>query len=132
MATLEVIVDTSIIIDFLRGHRATIDLFSALLNRRSAGITAVTVFELQVGIEPDSRRDTNLGHLIDYLTVLPLDSAAAKIAGRIERQLRQDGRTIGVADILIAGICLRSGLPLATGNRAHFERVPGLNLYGAK
>jgi tRNA(fMet)-specific endonuclease VapC len=35
---------------------------------------------------------------------------------------------IDVKDALQAGICLRFGLPFATRNLRHFDRVPGLQL----
>jgi len=130
METLEVIVDTSVIIDFLRGRASEREWFTTLLKRRCGGITAITVFELYVGIDPDSKRDRRLRKLMDHLTILPLDNAAAEAAGGVERELRARGESIGVADILIAGICLVHDLPIATRNTAHFRRVPGLKLYG--
>ena len=42
--------------------------------------------------------------------------------------LQRAGSTSGMADCLQAGICLRHGLPLATRNRRHFERVDELEL----
>jgi len=38
------------------------------------------------------------------------------------------GTPIGMADYLIAGICLARGARLLVRNRSHFERVPGLEL----
>ena len=32
---------------------------------------------------------------------------------------------------MIAGLCLHHGFALATGNRRHFSRVPGLVLHDA-
>ena len=37
-----------------------------------------------------------------------------------------------IADLLIAGCCLASGLPLLTRNTAHFSRVRGLKLVKAE
>lgn len=127
---MEVIaVDTSVLIDFLRGNPPETKLVSKLIKNGCGAITAISVFELQVGIPPGSRREEKLGQLINYLEVLPLDRTAAMKAGLIERELRTRGQLIGVADVLIAGICLAHNVPLATRNRDHFERVPGLNLY---
>ena len=55
--------------------------------------------------------------------VLPLDDAAARLAGRINADLERVGRVIGMPDVLIAATALRNGLPIVTGNVAHFERV---------
>lgn len=124
-----VAVDTSVLIDFLRGNPPETELVSKLIKNGCGAITAISVFELQVGIPPRSRREEKLGQLSNYFEVLPLDRTAAVKAGLIERELRTRGQVIGVADVLIAGICLANHVPLATRNRDHFERVPGLNLY---
>jgi tRNA(fMet)-specific endonuclease VapC len=35
---------------------------------------------------------------------------------------------MGMADYLIAGICIRHGTALLTRNEEHFRRVPGLEI----
>ena len=55
--------------------------------------------------------------------VLPLDDAAARLAGRINADLESRGWTIGMPDVMIAAIALRNRLPIVTGNVAHFEYV---------
>jgi tRNA(fMet)-specific endonuclease VapC len=59
---------------------------------------------------------------------LPLDGAAALLAGEVYSRLERSGNRIGVPDALIAGVCLRFDLPLATRNVRHFGRVPRLRL----
>lgn len=56
----------------------------------------------------------------------PIDVASALRAGEVAAALRADGRDIGVFDCLQAGTSLRYGVPLATRNRKHFERVADL------
>jgi predicted nucleic acid-binding protein len=55
--------------------------------------------------------------------VLPLDDAAARLAGRINADLGSHGWTIGMPGVMIAAIALRNRLPIVTGNVAHFEHV---------
>jgi len=57
-----------------------------------------------------------------------LDLSSALRAGEVAASLQRAGSTSGMADCLQAGICLRHGLPLATRNRRHFERVDELEL----
>jgi tRNA(fMet)-specific endonuclease VapC len=59
---------------------------------------------------------------------LPLDVSAAMLAGEIYARLDRTEDRIGVQDALIAGICRRIDLPLATRNARHFRRVRGLGL----
>jgi tRNA(fMet)-specific endonuclease VapC len=72
------------------------------------------------------RRDREVERLLEEVAtteVLPLDSEAAIIAGRILADLRRTGQPIGWADPLIAAIALRHDLTLVTGNTLHYERV---------
>lgn len=121
-----VIVDTDLIIDFLRGRGPGADLTRRLVIERRLRLTAVTGFELRVGADFLARKDQILG-LFRSRTV-PLDLASALRAGEVASTLQSNGTGIGFADCMQAGICLRYGLPLATRNRKHFERVDGLQL----
>jgi predicted nucleic acid-binding protein len=69
----------------------------------------------------------SIGRLLAART-LPLDHAAARIAGEVYVRLRGLGLEIGVNDSLLAGMCLRFDLLPATRNTRHFARVEGLRL----
>ena len=75
-------------------------------------------------------RVTQFEASLDTAEVLALDDAAARLAGRINADLERVGRVIGMPDV-IAAIALRNGLPIVTGNVAHFEqvRLVGYDLY---
>jgi predicted nucleic acid-binding protein len=60
--------------------------------------------------------------------LLPFDERAAERAAAIRQHLDGAGTPIGMADYLIAGICLANSAMLLTRNRKHFERVTGLVL----
>ena len=69
--------------------------------------------------------------LIDALEFLPLSEDASRTAATVRRDLEAAGRGIGMADYLIAGICLERSATLLTRNRGHFERVPNLAFWAA-
>ena len=121
-----VVVDTDLLVDFLRGKGAGVALVRTLLVEHRLRLTAVTGFELRVGTDFLTRRDEIL-RLFRSRT-LPLDMASALRGGEVAAALRALGQGIGFADSLQAGICLRHDLPLATRNRKHFDRIPGLPL----
>ncbi len=121
-----VVVDTDLLVDFLRGKGAGAGLVRTLLAEHRLRLTAVTGFELRVGTDFLARRNEIL-RLFRSRTV-PLDLASALRGGEVAADLRALGRGIGFADSLQAGICLRHDLPFATRNRKHFDRVPGLLL----
>lgn len=122
-----VVVDTDLVIDFLRGKGAGTTLVRELIAGHRFRVTAVTAFELRVGADFTERR-SDIMRLVGSRT-FPLDPASALRAGEVATVLRQAGQGIGLADCLQAGICLNFDLPLATRNRKHFERVEGLNLF---
>ncbi|MDN5918333.1 MAG: type II toxin-antitoxin system VapC family toxin [Pseudonocardia sp.] len=119
-----VVVDTDLVIDFLRGKEPGVELVRTLLVERRLRLTAVSAFELRLGTDFLTRR-TEIMRLFRSRTV-PLDLAAAVRAGEVAGDLTARGEPIGFADNLQAGICLRHELPFATRNRKHFDRVVGL------
>lgn len=121
-----VVVDTDLVIDFLRGKGEGVPLVRELINSRRIRLTAITAFELRMGTD-FHRRHQDILRLLKSRT-LPLDAAAGLHAGRVASSLRDAGTPIGFADCLQAGICLRNTLPFATRNRRHFERITDLDL----
>lgn len=121
-----VVADTDLVIDFLRGRGSGARLTRQLLVERRLRLTSVTGFELRVGADFLGRRDQIL-RLFRSRT-LALDILSALRAGEIAARLQKAGSPIGLADCLQAGVCMRHGLPLATRNRKHFDRVEGLEL----
>lgn len=121
-----VVVDTDLVVDYLRGKGAGVELVRRLLTERRLRLTSVTAFELRLGTDFLPRRDDIL-QLLRSRT-LPMDLASALRGGQVAATLGNRGESIGFADSLQAGTCLRHDLPLATRNRKHFDRVAGLNL----
>lgn len=125
---MAVVTDTSIIIGFLKGHQPEVDYVERALRNGTLTITAISVFELKVGLIPDSKREKLLEKFFGQVTILPFDGPAAMAAAEVENTLRARGEVIGVPDTLIAGICLARNLPLYTLNGEHFRRVSGLEV----
>ncbi|MGH7480862.1 MAG: type II toxin-antitoxin system VapC family toxin, partial [Longimicrobiales bacterium] len=89
--------------------------------------TAITAFELRSGARA-ARVAEAIEALLGALEILPFDAASAERAAGARRALEARGETIGMADYLIAGVCLSRSADLLTRNRKHFERVPELVL----
>lgn len=121
-----VVVDSDILIDFLRGREPGASRVHAWLEADQLRLTVITAFELRLGADFVGRAG-QIGSLLSHRT-LPLDLIGALIAGEVFSRLAIDGRGIGPRDALIAGVCRRFDLPLATRNRRHFERVAELRL----
>ena len=121
-----VVVDSDLVIDFLRGRGEGVPLVRRLIVEGRLRVTAVTAFELRVGTDFSVRRDDILR--LCASRTLRMDLAAGLRAGEVAADLKRAGQGIGFADCLQAGICLRHELPLATRNHRHFARVADLRL----
>jgi tRNA(fMet)-specific endonuclease VapC len=122
-----IVADTDVLIDYLHGSMPMASRVELELQSRTFGTTAVTAFELWAGARTP-RQASAVETLLAAMTILPLDAESARRAADVRRQLRAEGQDIGMADSLIAGICLREGGMLITRNRRHFARIPGLEL----
>lgn len=114
-----VLLDTTVLIDVLRGRPATV---ARLLELRAHGddpwTTAANVEEVVRGL-----RSSELGSaagLLDALRIVPLGKAEGEMAGTWRREHAEAGRTLSQADCLIAAAALSLGARLATGNPGDF------------
>ena len=121
-----VVADTDLVIDFLRGRDPGAHWLEGALRDGRLRLTAITAFELRLGAD-FLRRRKGIEALLAGRS-LPLDTSGALRAGEALIALRREGRGIDIRDALVAGVCRRFDLPLATRNVRHFARVEGLRL----
>ena len=120
-----IIADSDVIIDFLRGPSS--DEFESFLLQGALATTAINAFEVLSGAKSKKSKEA-IGALLDVMPVYDCDVAAAQAAVGIRHQLEAIGKPIGMADFLIAGICIANHLKLLTGNKKHFQSIDGLVL----
>ena len=120
--TAGLLVDTDVLIDFLRATPAAVHWLETIEDR--AYISAITVGELFAGVREGSERET-LENFIRIFEIIPLDEAIARRGGLIRRDYgRSHG--VGLPDALLAGTALVHGLHLVTLNRKHFPMLENL------
>lgn len=93
------------------------------------GISAVTVAELQYGVQKSSRPAQNQQALDQFLlplTIIAFDENDAVAYGQIRANLEAEGLPTGALDTLIAAQAVQHNLILVTNNVREFARVPGL------
>ena len=127
MESNRILIDTSIVIDYLRSHDRSQTLFVKLFNANELYLSTVSVFELFNGATSgDKKQDVET--VCREINVLDFNIDTAKIASEIYRNLRAQNKLIEFRDILIAASALQFTLPIATFNRKHFERIEWLEI----
>ena len=94
-------------------------------------ISAITLAELEHGVEKSQYPDRNRAALLQFLSILeilPFDDDAAVEYGKICADLQRKGTPIGTMEMLIAGHARAEHVILVTNNTREFERVENLRL----
>ncbi len=122
-----IVADSDVLIDALAGLEPARGRIDLELETGQLATTSITAFELLSGARTD-RDLARIESLLGALAILPLDPAASRAAAAVRRDLEARGEGIGLADYLIAGICLTHSAVLLSRKRQHFARVRGLTL----
>ena len=77
-----------------------------------------------------ARQKKAVDTLLEAMTILPFGPEEARIAADIRQQVESRGQPIGMADYMIAAVCIAAGGVVLSRNRQHFERVEGLETGG--
>ena len=121
------LLDTDILSEVLRGVNPAVSRRAAAYLQEHGPFTTsvVTLVEVVSGLRRAARpeRLADVLSRLKSMEILPLDVAAAELAGNIHADLTKRGRPIGLADVLIAAIAIQNSLTLCTGNTAHFAFV---------
>lgn len=127
-----IVLDTDVIVDFLRGDDDAVEAVEAWVSQgERLATTLVNAAELFRGVHgaPDpARAMEELNGLLRTIVLIPFDRPAAHRFGEIMAALDQAGRPIPTADGLVAAMALGAGAKVATRNVRHFGRVAGLEV----
>lgn len=125
---MKLVLDTSILIDHLRGG----SLWKGLLDRLEREdaelfIPTIVIFELYSGVSTKkSENSLEVKNLIKNFHQIELTEKIATYAGELYRDI---SHTFQVPDYIIAASALEIEAEIITLNIKHFEQVPGLQLY---
>lgn len=123
-----------VMVDYLLDTDVSVDLINGtvsgwgLPSGASVGISSITAYELQVGLEKSHSKKTK-AETRSFLEAIPtfeFEEKAALESAKVRTELESSGRGIGPYDTLIAGHCRQLGCTLVTRNKREFERVRGL------
>jgi predicted nucleic acid-binding protein len=115
------LVDTDVLIDFLRGVDASVKL---LLAMPELHISAVSVAELFAGVR-SAKEERDLVRLIDECEVQDVTRDIASLAGQLKKKYFAS-HGVQIPDALIAATATQHELALYTLNVKHYPMISGL------
>ncbi len=124
---MKLLLDTTVIIDVLRDRKGRRELLADLLrNGHSLSTSVLNVAEVYSGIRPGEEGLTEA--FLDGLEEYELGSQVARAAGKLRITWGKKGRTISLADAIVAAIAIDQRCALLTDNRKDFP-MPELRLH---
>jgi predicted nucleic acid-binding protein len=116
--------DTSVLIDYLRGHSGAAELLEREREAAPLHASEMTRLEVLAGMRPTEEAGTRL--LLSTLVWHSLDAEMAEEAGALGRRWLPSYHMIDGADLAIAATAIRTGSRLLTRNVRHFPMFPDL------
>ena len=116
------LVDTDVLIDFLRGYGKAVDFVNA--NSSQIILSSIVVAELYAGVKGESELIV-LENFISLFRVLPVTSEIAKTGGLYKRDYGKS-HGVGLADAIIAATCDAENTELKTLNIKHYPMIKDL------
>jgi predicted nucleic acid-binding protein len=122
---LRLLLDTTVLIDTLRGRPAAERVRAMRDTGQAPWICAVNVEEVMRGTRIDEEK--LVMRFLGGLRLAPLGRAEGELAGGWRREYARQGITLSQADCLIAAAAIGVGARLASGNPKHFP-MPELDM----
>jgi predicted nucleic acid-binding protein len=119
---LSIVLDTSVLVDHLRGSSPATDYLASLATRPSC--SEISRIEVIQGLRSSERRAAD--RLFALIAWVPVSESVARRAGELGRRWRRSHPGIGVADLAIAATAEEIGASLATRNLKHFPMFEDL------
>ncbi len=119
---MSIVLDTSVLIDHLRGSDAAAGYLVSLDSRPTC--SEITRIEIIQGLRSAERRAAD--RLFDLIAWAPVSETVARRAGELGRRWRRSHPGVGVADLAIAATAEDLDAGLATRNVKHFPMFEGL------
>jgi predicted nucleic acid-binding protein len=96
-----IILDTSIVIEYLKGTDKIVEMIRAYSTEEGIGITYITEYEL---LKYSDKKTDILTEFLQNISVIYPNEDSASRSAQIFRKLRDSGNLINENDILIVGI----------------------------
>lgn len=121
---MSVVLDTSVLVDHLRGSAPATEYLAGLDDRPSC--SEISRIEAIQGLRSSERRAAD--RLFALIAWVPVSETVARRAGELGRRWRRSHPGIGVADLAIAATAEALEGDVATRNLKHFPMFKGLRV----
>lgn len=118
------LVDTSVLVDCLRGDRHAAELLERERSAAPLHASEITRLEILAGMRQEEEDATR--SLLSALVWHVVDAEVAEEAGALGRQWLPSHHTVDGADLAIAATAIRAGARLLTRNVRHFPMFTDL------
>jgi predicted nucleic acid-binding protein len=116
------LVDTDVMVDFLRGQTKACSLITDHSNRII--LPSIVVAELYAGVKGDKELAT-LDRLLSLFRIVPVSSEIARKGGLFKRDYAKS-HGVGLADAIIAATAVVENADFKTLNIKHYPMIAGL------
>ncbi|MBI3955508.1 PIN domain-containing protein [Candidatus Gottesmanbacteria bacterium] len=126
----KVIIDTDIVIDFLRINAGLLPRITELQKNGlcEVYVSSISIMELFAG-KMNASELKMLYSLLEYFKVVSFDRELAQFVGESKRGKKL---TVPLADYIIGLTSIYLGAELATRNKDHFKGIPKLKFFTLK
>jgi len=126
------LLDTNVIIDFLKGDKNTIEIFKSIKNY-PLFISVITIAEYHYGALRSFKVQETIDLFLEFSKAadfieLPIDKEVAKKFAEIQAELSKKGKLRPAFDLLIASTCIVNDCILTTKNRKDFVGIAELKI----
>jgi predicted nucleic acid-binding protein len=122
----EIVVDSSVLIDYLRGRRRATEYLDRLRTEGSLATHVVAVAEVLAGSR-NQQEQNEIERLFEGFVVVPIEEQDSIQSVALFKEYRL-AYGVGWLDCLIAATCLGHSFPIATLNDRHFAVFGGLRV----
>lgn len=112
------LVDSDVVIWFLRGKKETIELLRNLQEFGVPGCSPISTIEVQLGVKNGEAEKTF--EFLNSLQIYSIDRDTANLAGEYIRKYKKKGVKLEIPDAIIAATCVLHDLILVTYNPKHY------------
>lgn len=128
MENRRILVDTTILIDFLRKQKKEKSrLWKLREEYQNLMISSISVFELFAGATDDQKIE-DVRKLLKWFHILDFDEEIAEESGEIFKKMKRENKLIEYRDLFIGTTAVFYDLKMATLNVKHFEHIPNLEI----